>query len=169
MSGGEVHGPKDWRPLTHAPVPVIMQDMPTEQCAAIKDNGDQCLNRSVHGQIFCASHGGNTLQVQDQTRRRLDTVRSTMFDKLVDAANEAVDTYITIMRHGKKDSDRLKAADRVLEMLGVRDQVIEVKHTHSIEPTDLEAELLGLLKNTTKEKIAGIIDIEEHPEAQEVA
>ena len=165
----EVFGPNDWRPLTHASVPAIASSIPTVQCSAIKDNGDQCLNRAMHGQLFCSSHGGTVLQVQEQTRRRLDTVRSAMFDTLVNAAEEAVDTYIEIMRNGKRDADKLKAADRVLEMLGVRDQVIEVKHTHSLEPTDIEREILGLLKNTTKEKLDDIIDIEEHPEATEVA
>jgi hypothetical protein len=152
-----VYGPSDWRELTYAPAPVMPVKVP--RCAAIKNNGEDCKLDAIAGAMFCRFHGGTTHAVQEQTRRRLDAVRSEMFEQLVAAAGEAVSTYIEIMRNGKKESDRLRAADRVLELIGVRDQVVEVHVKTSTEPTDIERELLTLLTEVAGDRLNEVIDV----------
>ena len=156
----EVYGPDDWRQLTQAASPVVPGLMRT-MCSAVKDDGEDCKMKALPGGVLCAYHGGNTVIAMDQNRRRLDMVRAQLFDTLVDAGSEAIDTYVAIMRDGKKDSDRLRAADRILELMGIRDQVVQVKVTQQAEATDLEDEIFKLLAHVTQERMGEIIETTE--------
>lgn len=159
MSKQVVYGPEDWRELTGAPLPEFPLDGTSIQCAAIKDNGEQCKARAMLGTPFCQFHGGTTITVREQTRRRLDMVRSALFNSLLNAAGEAVDTYIHVMRHGKRDCDRLAAADRVLRLMGCHDTVV-IKHEESQPQSDIDMQLIELFAAATRERLARVIDVE---------
>lgn len=156
-----VYSPDDWRILNDAPLPAI-PGVTSTICAAIKDNGNPCGNLAIHGVPFCRAHGGTTLTVQEQARRRIDMVRSQLFTKLCAAAEKATDTYISIMENGKKDSDRIAAADRVLKLLGFDDSVSQVPGLEDEgEASDIDKQLAELLQAVAAEKLAGIIDVKE--------
>jgi hypothetical protein len=104
-------------------------------------------------------HRGTTVSVQEQTRRRIDAVRSTLFDKLVDAAERAVDVYIGVMDDEKAGPKyRMQAADRVLELMGFRDQVIQVEVKQTQEVSDLDRELLTVLQSVSEQRIIQAIE-----------
>ena len=149
-----VYGPSDWRELTGAPIPRLPGG--SISCAAIKDDGQVCGNRAVAGTPLCRSHGGTTVSVQEQARRRIDMVRSELFEMLCGAAKEAAETYVTVMRTGKQDRDRLRAADRVLELLGFNDDVANVSHDGP--ENEIDKQLKVLLINVTQEKLAQAIE-----------
>lgn len=151
-----VYGPKDWRELTGAPLPALPGG--SVPCAAIKDDGSTCGNLAVAGTPLCRVHGGTTISVQEQARRRIDAVRSELFEHLCDAAKEAAETYITIMRTGKKDADRLKAADRVLELLGFRDDLANVPGANDGQESDIDKQLKVLLVSVTNERLSQVIE-----------
>lgn len=151
-----VYGPKDWRELTGAPLPSVPGG--SVPCAAIKEDGNTCGNLAVAGTPLCRVHGGTTISVQEQARRRIDAVRSELFGMLCDAAREAADTYVTIMRTGKKDADRIKAADRVLELLGFRDDVANVPGASDHEESDIDKQLKSLLVSATEARLAQAIE-----------
>jgi hypothetical protein len=154
-----VYGPEDWRELTGAPLPDFPLNGTSIQCAAIKDNGEQCRARALLGTPFCRAHGGSTITVQEQTRRRLDMVRSALFDTLVEAAGEAVDTYVEIMRNGRRDTDRLAAADRVLRMMGFHDTIVVKHENERDQPSDIDTQLVELFATATRERLARVIDV----------
>lgn len=145
-----VYSQKDWRELTGQPLPNLPAT--AVMCAAIKDSGDPCGNKAMHGLEFCRHHGGNTLAVQDMARRRIEAVRSELFEHLVMSARDAVETYTTIMKTGKRDADRLKAADRVLELLGMGDDVAQLPHQQK-EESEIDKQLAVLLVHVTNEKL----------------
>lgn len=151
-----VYGPADWRELTGAPLPALPGG--SVPCAAIKDDGSTCGNLAVAGTPLCRVHGGTTISVQEQARRRIDAVRSELFEHLCSAAREAAETYTTIMRHGKKDADRLKAADRVLELLGFRDSVANLPGAEEHHESDIDKQLKVLLVNVTTERLTQVIE-----------
>ena len=150
-----VYGPKDWRELNAVPVPSLPGG--SVLCAAIKDNGEVCGNRAVGGTPLCQYHGGTTMSVQAQARRRIDMVRSELFELLTGATKEAAETYIMIMRTGKRDADRLRAADRVLELVGFRDTVANVPGAGPV--SDIDQQLAGLLKTATEERLKRAIEV----------
>jgi len=83
-------------------------------------------------------------------------VRSELFEMLCGAAKEAAETYVTVMRTGKQDRDRLRAADRVLELLGFNDDVANVSHDGP--ENEIDKQLKVLLINVTQEKLAQAIE-----------
>lgn len=151
-------GPDEWRELNRAPLPETAAKYP---CAALKsETGDPCKNDAIAGTPFCRFHGGTTVAVQDQARRRIEAVKATLFDKLLRAANTAVDTYIEVCKSGEKDSDRLRAADRILELVGVREDIISVHVSGTTEHqvTDLDAALVTALRTVGEERFSRAID-----------
>lgn len=144
-----VYAPEDWRAIAQAPLPVI-PGAESVQCAAIKDNGDPCKNKAMYGTMFCNFHGGSTISTQEQAKRRIDMVRSQLFSKLVAAAEEAADTYVNIMKNGKRDVDKLAAADRIFRLLGFDESVSQVPGAKEDdgELADIDSQLVGLLTST---------------------
>jgi hypothetical protein len=123
-----------------------------------------CGNRAVGGTPLCRAHGGTTLSVQEQTRRRIDAVRSELFEHLCASAKEAVETYTVIMRTGKRDADRLRAADRILELLGFRDEMTHLPGMATQE-SEIDKQLKVLLINVTQEKLSHAIEVTAHEES----
>lgn len=162
-----VYGPQDWRPLNEAPMP----DVPTRsiRCAGVKEMGEPCNALAVGGTIFCRVHGGTTVSVQAQARARLDQVRSVLFDTLVDAAKDAVEVYTEVMRHGKRDADRLRAADSVLKLLGFDESVSQVPGGDAPVITSLDQELTDLFRRAAVDRLSRVIDVAsaEHEEVSE--
>ena len=149
-----VYGPSDWRELTGAPLPSLPgKSIP---CAAVKSDGRVCGNFAVAGTPLCRAHGGTTLSVQEQARRRIDAVRSQLFQELCSAAKDAVQVYVTIMNTGKRDADRLRAADRVLEMLGMRDDIAHDPRQDG--ESEIDKQLKALLSSVTDERLSRAID-----------
>lgn len=154
MPDDPVYGPEEWRELNSAPLPNLPGA--SYQCAALKaDDGEQCRNQAIYGTPFCKYHGGTTVSVQEQARRRIEAVKATLFDKLIKAADLAINTYIEVAKAGEKDADRLKAADRILELLGMRDDVVtvQVAGTTNLELTDTDARLIAALRAASNEKL----------------
>jgi len=145
-----VYGPKDWRELNGAPLPALPGG--SVMCAAIKEDGETCGNKAVGGTPLCRVHGGTTVSVQEQARRRIDAVRGELFEHLVTSAKQAVEVYTTIMLTGKKDADRLKAADRVLELLGFRDQITNLPGDGPQE-SDIDKQLKVLLVQVADDRL----------------
>jgi len=150
-----VYGPKDWRELTGAPLPSLPGG--SVPCAGIKEDGTQCGNLAVSGTPLCRVHGGTTVSVQEQARRRIDAVRSELFEHLVSSAREAVEVYTTVMRTGMKDADRLRAADRVLELLGFNDHVANLPD-HGKQESDIDKQLKVLLVQVSQDKLQQAIE-----------
>jgi hypothetical protein len=63
-----------------------------------------------------------------------------------------------IMRTGKKDADRLKAADRVLELLGFRDDLENVPGANDGQESDIDKQLKVLLVSVTNERLSQVIE-----------
>ena len=59
-----------------------------------------------------------TASMEFQTERLRCTIPK-ISEQLDQAASEAVDTYIEVMRNAKKDADRIAAADRIIKLSGV--------------------------------------------------
>lgn len=132
------------------------------QCARLKANGERCRNRALPGSDICAPHGGNTELALGAARRRIEMVRSQLFETLIEAAEDATQTYVNIMRYGKKDADKIKAADRVLTLLGFQPNapVIRVEATKD-EHDDIDDRLRALLAEAaSKDRVGDIIDAE---------
>lgn len=153
---GDVVGPDEWRDLANGATGV-MDGIIRQQCRAIKRDGERCsLSEMSTGVGLCRHHGGGLLITQDQARRRIEMVRSAMFDELCEASLEAVETYLHIMKHGEKDADRLRAADRVLALAGLEDRLITVPGAG--EEDDIDSQLRGLLAQVPPERLARAIE-----------
>jgi hypothetical protein len=151
-------GPDEWKELNGVDLPEL-GGVGSVRCAAVKSSGERCRNVAIEGCDLCRFHGGTTVSVQEQTRRRIDAVRSTLFDKLVDAAERAVDVYIGVMDDEKAGPKyRMQAADRVLELMGFRDQVIQVEVKQTQEVSDLDRELLTVLQSVSEQRIIQAIE-----------
>lgn len=152
--------PDEWRELANAAAGVP-DDLTRQQCRALKRDGDRCkLTESAVGIGVCRFHGGGLLITQEQARRRIEMVRSAMFDELCEAALEAVETYVHIMKTGEKDSDRLRAADRVLMLVGIDDSIVEPpKRAGDTEEDDIDSQIRGLLATAAPERLQRAIEV----------
>lgn len=156
---GDVVGPDEWRDIANAAAGVP-EDFRREQCRALKRDGERCRMREAGLDIgLCRFHGGGTIISQDQARRRLEMIRSAMFDELCEAAVEAVETYIHIMKHGEKDTDRLRAADRVLMLMGVDDTLVEKPERGDDHEDDIDSQLRRLLATAAPERLQRAIEV----------
>jgi hypothetical protein len=139
-----------------------LEGLQPRQCSRLKANGDRCRNRALAGSDICAPHGGNTELALGAARRRIEMVRSQLFETLIDAAEQATETYVNIMRYGKKDADKIKAADRILTLLGFQPNapVIHVENKEA-EHDDIDDRLRTLLAEAeSKGRVGDIIDAE---------
>lgn len=154
----DVIGPDEWREVANAATGVP-PELSLGRCRALKRTGERCkLGEAGPGVGVCRFHGGLSAITQDQARRRIEMVRSAMFDELCEAALEAVETYVHIMRNGEKDGDRLRAADRVLQLIGLDDQVSGVPKDTG-EQEDIDEQLRTLLAVAAPERLQRAIEV----------
>lgn len=155
---GEVVNPEEWRAVSNSAAGVP-PELTRNQCRALKPDGNQCkLREMTTGGGLCRWHGGGVVIAREQAQRRLEMVRSAMFDELHEAALEAVETYIHIMKHGEKDADRLRAADRVLTLVGLDDRLVEPPK-EATDEDDIDTQLRALLRTAAPERLQRAIEV----------
>lgn len=97
-----------------------------------------------------------SIQVKEEFRStRTRVVLTEIDEKLKNAAIEAIDTVIYIMKNGKRDVDRLAACDRVIKLSGISE------HQTIAQNTEKTSSRRGLSKEAAEEirrKILGITD-----------
>lgn len=94
-----------------------------------------------------------------EAAERIALARLTSFNTIALAVEEAVGTYLQIMRYGDKDATRLRAADRVMEMAGVPlgKPVLDVKvDLRGLRPEEdpRDARLLSIIDRLDGERAA---------------
>lgn len=104
---------KRWRPK-------LMEPIERERCTVIMSDNKRCPNKGLAGldaeHSVCRRHGGNLPNVQAMATAQLEAARM----KLLDSAEDAVDTLIQLQEPGTAEGIRLKAATEVLDRVGIR-------------------------------------------------
>lgn len=98
----------------------------------------QCSNTAAPDSILCNSCGA---QLPERRREAAETnalAKLALMNTMLAVVEEAASHLVGIMRHGDKDSDRLKAIDRVLDLAGVRTDkpLVEINISHGLRPQE---------------------------------
>mgnify|MGYP003594369810 CR=1 FL=1 len=123
--------PMGWKPTAKEPVPVV-------RCSSNSTTtGERCKRWSLRGTTVCVFHGGQLPSVRDHAEAVVDAARM----RLMGLADAAVDVMEDLIQTSSNEAIRLKAAENVLNRVGIRDSVdvnIEVTHTESAALTIAE-------------------------------
>lgn len=122
-----------------------------------EDPNEQCSADARPGSILCGRHGANLPDMRREAAERIALARLTSLNTVILAVEEAVGTYLTVMRHGDKGSDRIKAADRVLELAGMPlgKPLVDVKiDMHGLRPDEdpRDSRLLSIIERLDAER-----------------
>lgn len=125
----------------------------------MRDGDEQCKDQAKVGSVLCGRHGANLPELRREAAERIALARLTSFNTVALGVEEAVGTYLEIMRHGDKDATRLRAADRIMELAGVPlgKPVFEVKvDQHGLRPQEdpRDARLLSIIERLDTERAA---------------
>lgn len=116
----------DWKPTPKSP-------LPSQRCYYVRPDGTQCKRFALKGtglngtKPVCPTHGGNLPSVKAYAESLVLSARMT----LIDNADLAVDTLLGLLQPGTADAVRLKAAESVLDRVGIKgapDFTVEVEH-----------------------------------------
>lgn len=161
-----VYSADDWK----LPAPLAAQPGVRAICAAVV-KGTHCGDPVVPNTPLCERHGGKYLLGRTSALLRREAMRMQLLDDLIDGAKTAVRTYMEVMETGEKDADRIRAADRVLELLGFRGEsqaspLPQVDETilpggQATEKKDdfIDAHLTELLQQVSIERVTEIIRV----------
>ncbi|HEY9610516.1 terminase small subunit [Allocoleopsis sp.] len=105
-----------------------------------------------------------SIQVKEEFRATRTRVIFTEIDeKLKNAAVDAVDTIIDIMKNGKRDVDKLAACDRVIKLAGITESQTKTI-AHGSERMTSQRGLSEEMADSIRKRILGIV---EEPKAEE--
>jgi hypothetical protein len=120
------------------------------------DGNEQCSEDAEPASIVCRFHGARMPDERRAAAERVELAKLTVLNTLVQTVEEAAATYLHVMRHGEKDADRLKAADRVLEMTGIKtgQPLVQVQINTGLRPQEdaRDARLLGIVQKLNAER-----------------
>lgn len=107
--------------------------------------------------LLCSSCGGHLPDERRAVAERVELAKMTVMNTLIGAVEEAVAVYIGIMRHpGEKASDRIKAADRVLEIAGIKtgQPLVQVQVNTGLRPQEdsRDARLIAIIERNNTER-----------------
>lgn len=144
QQGSEV--PVAWKPTPAEPVPVT-------RCSAIKKDGTRCKRWSLRGYHKCKSHAGpGALMPDGNVNKYREAVIESARLRLLDMADEALDTIWQLAQPGTAEAIRLKAATEVLDRAGVRGGFeIDVQGEITVSATDEIRKRLEGLKEGAQE------------------
>lgn len=119
---------------------------------------------------MCKAHGGRLPDERRAAAERVELAKLTVLNTLVQVVEEAAAVYLGIMRDPtEKAADRMKAADRVMEMTGLRSgqPLVQVQINTGLRPQEdardarlvqiiqrLDAQRAELLQRTAIEAVA---------------
>lgn len=125
--------PMDWKPTVAEPVPVV-------RCTATKNNGERCRKWSLRGTTVCIRHGAQLPNVREHANAVVESARM----RLVGLADEAIDTLEDLVQPGTGDAIRLKAAESILDRIGVKGAMeMKVEVTTNAAPSETISERLA--------------------------
>jgi hypothetical protein len=138
--------PQGWRPTLAKPLPSV-------QCTGTIRNGERkgerCTNWSYAGATVCIKHGAALPNVQKAAEERKTAARLI----LLDAAPEATEQVLYLMKFATQENVRLAAARDVLDRAGVKANMeIDVRHEHTINPIDIINQKLADIAKSAEEK-----------------
>lgn len=139
--------PDAWKRATLAtPVPVV-------RCTYIFPDthdrpGEQCGRWSLRGALLCIKHGGRLPTVRQHAEAVVEAARL----RLVGSADMAVDVIEDLAQNSISDAVRLKAAESILDRVGVRGGVeIDVQVDDKRDPSDVLRDRINTLRQRTIE------------------
>lgn len=113
---------------------------PKVLCGFRNHRGEGCTNAAIPGAGRCGTHGGSI--TDPEVRRSFLLVA---FAKMFDGARVAVETLLDVAENSNNDMARVKAAQELLDRVGVQqDQHV---HIHAQEMDTSEDELVNALRN----------------------
>ena len=106
--------PLGWKPTPNAPVPVV-------RCTQIKKDGVRCGRWSLRGYTKCQKHAGpGALMPDGNVNKYREAVIEAAKLRLLDSADEALETILQLKEPGTGEAIRLKAATEILDRAGIR-------------------------------------------------
>jgi hypothetical protein len=120
------------------------------------DGNGQCSDESAPASLLCTKHGATLPDERRAAAERMALAKLTSLNTLLLVTEEAVSVLVQIMRSGEKDSDRLKAVDRVLELTGIKtgQPLVQVNVNTGLRPMEdpRDARLVALISKMDKER-----------------
>jgi hypothetical protein len=120
------------------------------------DGNGQCSDDALPASLLCRSHGGALPDSRRAAAERVELAKLTVVNTLVATVEEACGVLLQIMRAGEKDSDRLKAVDRVLELAGIRtgQPLVQVNVQTGLRPQEdaRDARLVAIIEKLDRER-----------------
>jgi len=109
--------------------------------------------------ILCSVHGGRLPDERRAVAERVELAKMTVLNTLIATVERAAAVYIGIMDDPtEKATDRIKAADRVMEMAGLRNgqPLVQVNVQTGLRPTEdaRDARLIGIIERHNAERAA---------------
>lgn len=106
--------PLGWKPTLDQPVPVM-------RCVQVKKDGERCKSWSLRGYHKCKRHAGpGALMPDGNVNKYREAVIEAAKLRLLDDAEDALDTLEQLRQPGTGEAIRLKAATEVLDRAGIR-------------------------------------------------
>lgn len=105
---------------------------------------------------------------------RIELAKMTVMNTLIGSVEEAVSVYTGIMRdHTEKAGDRIKAADRVLEIAGIKtgQPLVQVTQNIGLRPQEdsRDARLIAIIEKNNADRAALLRQTAIEATAQETA
>jgi hypothetical protein len=128
------------------------------RCISRSDDGNgQCGRDAEPAALMCGQHGGRLPDQRRATAERVELAKMTVLNTLVGAVEEAVSVYLGIMRDPtEKANDRIRAADRVLEIAGIRtgQPLVQVQVNTGLRPQEdsRDARLVAIIEKNNRER-----------------
>lgn len=115
------------------------------------------MDEAEPASLLCRAHGGRLPDERRAAAERVELAKLTVLNTLVLAVEEAAGVYLEIMRdQGEKASDRIKAADRVLEMTGLRagQPLVQVQINTGLRPAEdaRDARLVDIIRRLDSQR-----------------
>ena len=135
----------------------VQSTLPCMRCISRSADGtEQCSEDAAPASIVCSHHGAKLPDERRASAERVELAKLTVLNTLVGVVEEAAATYLSIMRHGDKDSDRLKAADRVMELTGIKTglPLVQVQVNTGLRPQEdlRDARLVTIVQKLNEER-----------------
>lgn len=142
-----------WRmaSVSHTKTDLAVQEARVlEDCRHIGLDGRRCRNLPVPGGDRCEDHGG---AIVDPSVRR--AILLSAYAKMMDASDIAVETLVDVMENSKNALARVKAAQEVLDRVGLvhQDGAHQSNEEKTTESQDVLLEELRKHMDTAKERL----------------
>ena len=122
------------------------------------DGNGQCTHDAQPGSVLCQSCGANLPGERRAAAERAALAQLIVVNTTAAVIEEAMGVLVSVMRHGEKDSDRLRAVDRVLELSGVMNSqpIVAVQVNTGLRPQEdnRDARLLSIIEKMSEERAA---------------